>query len=106
MHVKHKAPEDIQAQKQIYNKMQVPFKDSVPRTEAPIYKILKDIPKNHNDGLHRVSFSYVDPSPKKAVIRDHSKVSPKSRFYHVSPCVLDETECTFKNREKARQVNQ
>ena len=53
-----------------------------------------------------MSFSYIDTSPKKAVIRDKASTNPKSRFYHVSPCVLGETECTYKTREKARQTHQ
>ena len=86
--------------------MQVPFKDTVPRTESRVYKILNDVPKNHNEGLHRVSFSHIDVYPKKANIMGNHKTSPKPRFYHVAPCVLDETECTFHNREKARITNQ
>jgi hypothetical protein len=86
--------------------MQVPFKDSVTRSDAPMYKILRDVPKNHNEGLHRVSFSYIDALPKKAAILANHKKNTKSRLYNVAPCVLDETECTYHNREKARQTNQ
>ena len=85
--------------------MQQPFKDKVERADARVYKLLRDVPKNHNEGLHRVSFSYVDSSPKKATIRDKASTNPKSRFYHVSPCVLNETECTYKTREKARHTH-
>ena len=75
--------------------MQRPFQNSVLRTDEPVYKMAEDVPRNANEGFHRVSYSFVDPKPKIGDFVqnfDHKKYSPakvNSRHFHVPPCVLN-----------------
>ena len=70
----------------------------------------EDIPRNVNEGLHRVSYSFVDPKPKIADFDNNfsgKKYSPtkvNSRHFHVSPCVLN-SECSYKSRQQARMLH-
>jgi hypothetical protein len=85
--------------------MQSPFKDKLMREEQPVYKILADVPKNLNEGLHRVSFSHIDKHSVAAIILQNHKNNPKTRFHHVSPCVLNQTECNYSNRQKGKAAH-
>lgn len=85
--------------------MQAPFKDKVLRDDAPVYKILADVPKNANEGLHRVTFQHIDKKEKEALILDNHNTKPKSRLHQVSPCILNQTECSHANRQKAKLTN-
>lgn len=75
--------------------MQSPFKDKVARDNEPVYKILADVPKNLNEGLHRVKFDNVDKKEKAAVILPNAITNPKTRLFHIAPCVLNTTECNY-----------
>ena len=52
--------------------MQSPFKNNVLRTDAPVYKMAEDVPRNVNEGRLRVTYSHTDKKEKMADFQRHT----------------------------------
>ena len=59
-----KDPLDLKEKQRMFNKKQPNFKNNIERYGDPMYKIQNDVPRNINEGLHKVSFEQVDAKSK------------------------------------------
>ena len=90
----------------MFNRQLSPFKNNIKRYQEPIYKILADRPAVNDDGGGNLKFSYTEAKEREADFQKKGLQPISSRFYHVSPCVLDSHHCTLEARKKARLEHQ
>ena len=89
----------------IFNKLDIPFKNGSIRDKERIYINQSKKCENVNAFAHKINHITIDREPTAYTISPEKSHYGKELMYQVPPCVLERNECTVENRKRAKAVH-